>query len=431
MLHAAMMLDVHSGGSVSLLRLPAFRLLLAGFFLSTLAPWAQRTAVLIWVFSLTHSGVMVSLVGLMEALPLLVLAPVAGVFVDRWSRSRTMAGAVLCQALMLVPLLLVHDRGGIWLIMLVTLLVNSAAQFLMPAANAAIPVVVGADQVGPANSLIQMINSLVLILSPALSALLFALVGPHGLVVVLIAVYVLAAPLLAAVPAPRPAEAHTRATSVAFEMRAGLDYVRRSRMLLAIIAVAFTALLGAGALSVLDVVFVTRALHLRSEMVGFLLTASGLGQLVGGVLMLALGRWASSRYHLVLGYSVLASGVAIIGYALAPSLAVATGALFVSGVVFTPLIVSFMSLIQLSTEDAFMGRVMSLVNTGMAVAMVVSLACGGALADLFGVRQVIGAGAGIFMLSGVITFALVRSTPERPAPLAETLPEEAALEKVS
>jgi MFS family permease len=415
---------------VSLLRLRAFRLLLAGFFLSALAPWAQRTAVLIWVFSLTHSGVMVSLVGLMEALPLLVLAPVAGVFVDRWSRSRTMAGAVLCQAAMLVPLLLVHDRSGIWIIMLVTLLVNSASQFFMPAANAAIPVVVGPDGVGPANSLIQMINSLVMILSPALSALLFALVGPHVLFLVLIAIYVLAAPLLIAVPAPRPAEASARATTVLAEMGAGLSYVRRSPTLLAIIAVAFVALLGAGAMSVLDVVFVTRALHLRSETVGFLLTASGLGQLAGGALMLVLGRWAARRYHLVLGLSVIASALAIMGYALAPSLPIATGALFISGVALTPLMVSFMSLIQLSAEDAFMGRVMSLVNTGMAVAMVVSLSCGGALADLFGVRQVIGGGAAIFMLSGVITFALVRSTPERPAALAEP-PPDVALEKVS
>lgn len=416
---------------MSLLRVRGFRLLLAGFFLSAMAPWAQRTAVLIWVFSLTHSGVMVSLVGLMEALPLLLLAPVAGVFVDRWSRARTMAGAVLCQAAMLVPLLLVHDKSGIWIILIVTLLVNSAAQFLVPAANAAIPVVVGQDGVGPANSLIQMINSLVLILSPALSSLLFALVGAHALFLVLIAIYVLAAPLLAAVPAPRPAEASARTTTVLAEMQAGLGYVRRSRTLMAIVAIAFVALLGAGALNVLDVVFVTRALHLRSATVGFLLTASGLGQLAGGALMLAAGRWVARRYHRVLGLSVIASSLAIMGYALAPNLLVVTGVLFVSGVVFTPLIVSFMSLIQLSTEDAFMGRVMSLVNTGMAVAMVVSLSCGGALADLFGVRQVIGGGAGIFMLSGLITFALVRTTPERPAALVTPLPGEASLEKVS
>ncbi|HWE60861.1 MAG TPA: MFS transporter [Chloroflexota bacterium] len=405
-----------------LLRIPGFRLLLAGFFLSALAPWAQRTAMLIWVFSLTHSGVMVSLVGLMEALPLLVLAPLAGVFVDRWSRARTMAGAVLCQALALTPLLFVHDRSGIPIILVVTLLVNSMSQFFMPAANAAIPVVVGQEGVGAANSLIQMINSFVLILSPALSSLLFALIGPHGLFLVLIVIYVLAAPLLIAVPAPRPAEARDGATTVLAEMRAGLAYVRRSSVLMAIVAVAFVALLGAGAMSVLDVVFVTRALHLRSETVGFLLTASGLGQLVGGLMMLFVSRWAARRYHRLLALSIIASALCIIVYAVAPTLPVAVVALFCSGLAFTPLIVSFMSLIQIVTEDAFMGRVMSLVNTGMAVAMVVSLASGGALADLFGVRQVIGGGAGIFLLSGVLTLALVRSTPRRPAASQESLP---------
>lgn len=398
---------------MALLRIPGFRLLLAGFFLSALAPWAGRTAVLIWVYSLTHSGVMVSLVGLAEALPLLLLAPVAGVFVDRWSRARTMAGAVLCQALVLSPLLMVHDRSGIPIILVVTLLVNAAAQFFMPAATAAIPVVVGTDQLGPANGLIQMINSLVLILAPGLASLLFALIGPHALFLVLIAVYVLAAPLLAAVPAPRPAEAGT-GTSMLGEMRAGLEYVRRSPLLMAIITIVFVALLGAGALNVLDVVFVTRALHLRTETVGILLTANGIGQLAGGILILFAGKWAAQRYHLILGASMIATSVAILAYAVSPNLPAATVALAVSGAVFTPLIIAFMTLIQLASDDAFMGRVTSLVNMAMAVAMVASLSSGGALADLFGVRQVIGGGATILLVSGVLSLALVRSTPRRP-----------------
>src|SRR5579859_2746746 len=89
-----------------LLRNRGFVFLLSGSFLSLLAPWCQRTAVLIWVYQLTHSGVGVSLVGLAEALPILVMAPVAGVFVDRWDRSRTMTGVVLVQAILLLPLLL-------------------------------------------------------------------------------------------------------------------------------------------------------------------------------------------------------------------------------------------------------------------------------------------------------------------------------------
>ena len=408
---------------MALLRLPGFRALLAGFFLSTFGAWAGRTAILIWVYALTHSGVMVSLVGLAEALPLLLLAPIAGVFVDRWSRARTMAGAVVCQAAGLVPLLLVHDKAGIPIILAVTLLVNAAAQFLMPAANAAIPAVVGQEAIGPANSLVQLINSLVLIASPGLASVLYAAIGPHGLVLALIGIYLLAVPLLASVPAPRPDKVGDAGTSVLTEMRDGLRYVRRSRLLSSLVVVAFVALLGVGALGVLDVVFVNRALHLRAETVGVLFAANGLGQLLGGLAIFALGTRVAHRYHLLLGLAVLANGLALVGYALAPSLLVAALAVFLSGIAFTPLIISFMTILQLAAEDAYMGRVNSLVNTGMAVAMLLSLSSGGALADLFGVRQVIGGGAAILALAGLLSLAMIRATPVRQPEIEEPLAE--------
>jgi MFS family permease len=396
---------------MGLLRNAGFRLLLAGFFLSTVAPWAGRTAILIWVYALTGSGVMVSLVGLAEALPLLLLAPVAGVFVDRWSRSRTMAVAALAQAALLPPLFLVHDRSGLPIILIVVLLVNIVAQFSVPAASAAIPVVAGEDAVAAANSMIQLLNGLVLILAPALAAALYAAVGPRGLFLVLIAIYLLAAPLLAAVPAARAERSAGAEHSVVGEMLAGLRYVRRSRLLLSIMAVAFVALLGAGGLSVLDVVFVTRALHDRSESVGVLFAANGIGQLLGGLAVMAVSARLAARQHVVLGISVLLNAVAVAGYAVAPSLTWAAVALLCCGASFAPLIISFMTLLQLGSEDAFRGRVMSLVNTGMAAAMLASLSASGALADAIGVRQTIALGAALFALSGLLTLALIHATP--------------------
>ena len=397
---------------MSILRNRGFALLWSGQSLGTLADWSLRTMVLIWVYSLTHSGVAVSLVGLAEALPLLVLAPVAGVFVDRWSRSRTMAYSTLARAALLLPLLAVSDRSGFPIILVVTLCANAASQFFMLAATAAIPVVVGQEGAGQANSLLSLIQGVIAVVGPAGAALLFALLGPRGTLLSLLGLYLIAAPILALVPAPRPANAGMDRATVVAEMRAGLRYVRDSPLLIALIAVAFVALLGVGALSVLDVVFVTRALHLRSETVGVLFTASGVGQVVGGLGVALLGRWIARRYHLLLGLSTIANGIALVGYALAPSLPIAIVALLLSGLSFPSLIVSFMTLIQLVTDDVYMGRVMSLVNTGMAVAMIASLTLGGALTDIFGVRQVIGGGAVMLIAAGLLSLRIIRRTPE-------------------
>ncbi len=394
-------------------------MLWGGQFLGVLADWSLRTLLLIWVYALTRSGVAVSLVGLAEALPLLLLAPVAGVFVDRWSRAYTMAASVLARAAVSLPLLTVTGRAGLPLILAVTLLANAASQFFLPAASAAVPVVVGTERAGQANSLLSLANGVIAAVGPAGAALLFATIGPRGAVLALIGLYLLTAPILAAVPAPRPAESGSARVLVLREMADGLRYVRRSRLLVALIAVAFVALLGVGALSVLDVVFVTRALRLRSETVGVLFLASGMGQVVGGLVVAALSAWAARRYHLLLGFSTVANGLALLGYALAPSLPVAVVALVASGLSFPPLIVSFMTLAQLATDDLYMGRVMSLINTGMAVAMIASMTFGGALTDLFGVRQVIGVGAALLAASGVLSLRAIRATPApRPLPAA-------------
>jgi len=318
---------------------------------------------------------------------------------------------VLARAALLLPLLIVTDRAGLPIILAVTLLANAASQFFLPAASAAIPAVVGPERAGQANGLLSLANGVIAAVGPAGAALLFATIGPRGTVLALIGVYLLTAPVLTAVPAPRPAESGSARVTVVREMADGLRYVRRSRLLVSLIAVAFVALLGVGALSVLDVVFVTRALRLRAETVGVLFLASGMGQVVGGLVVAALSARAARRYHLLLGVSTVANGLALLGYALAPSLPVAVVALVASGLSFPPLIVSFMTLAQLATDDLYMGRVMSLINTGMAVAMIASMTFGGALTDLFGVRQVIGVGAALLVASGLLSLRVIRVTP--------------------
>lgn len=397
---------------MGLLRIRGFQFLWTGQLLVTLASWALRTVLLIWVYGLAHSGVAVSVVGLAEAAPLVILAGIGGVFVDRWHRAVTMTIATLVAALLLLPLLAVSTLAGLPLMIAVAVLANAAIQLFMTASGAAIPVVAGQERAGEANSLMSLLNGGVAVLAPGLGALLFGQIGPHATILVLAAVLVAAVPLLALVPAPRAHGAEHATSSVTNQMLAGLDYVRRSPLLLALVAVASVAGLGFGALSVLDVVFVTRALHLQSESVGLLLSASGLGELTGGLIMSLITTRLTLPYHLLLGACATTMGVALVGYSAAPTLLFATMALSILGFMFPPVIVSFMTMVQRVTEDAFMGRVNSIVNTSMGLMMLVSLACGGALTDLFGVRQVIAGCAVLLLGAGIVALCTIRRTPE-------------------
>ena len=343
------------------LRNGGFARLWVGQFLSLFADWALRALLLLWVYQLTHSGVGTSLVGLAEALPLLILSPIAGALVDRWHRGHVMALAVLARATLVLPLFLVTTRDQLPLIVLVTLLINGASQFFGPAAAACTPVIVGQAQLGRANSLLSLLQSTAGLLAPAGGALLFARLGAHGAVLLLGLLYLCAAPVLATVPVPPPPGAGA-AGSLLEEITIGLTYVRRRTQLVGLFSTAFVYCLGVGALTVLDVVFISRVLHLHSDTVGVLYLANGAGAFCGSTLMLVAGSRVARHYHHLVRWPVLANACALLTYALAPSLLVAMVAVGAVGFLFSITLVSFITLIQLSAEDRVMGRVMSVCN---------------------------------------------------------------------
>ncbi|MCL4508480.1 MAG: MFS transporter [Chloroflexi bacterium] len=408
----------------SLLRIRGFQLLLLGQFLSLLAPWTQRTLVLIWVYALTQSGTGVSFVGLAEALPVVLLATIAGVFVDRWSRSRTMAFVALCQAVIIWPLVFVTTAQQWWIILVVTFFLSVAGQFFNPAAAAALPQIVRPEAVVQANGMLQITNSVVPILAPGVAALLYASIGPHKTVFLLAIVYLLAVPVLLRVPAGKATIASVQSSSLGKEMVDGLAYVVRSRLLLSLTAFAFVALLGVGGLSVLDVVFVTRALHGRSEDVGALLTATGIGQLVGGMFASAIASKWRNHYHRWLAAGGIVAGLATVLYALSPSLLFAAVALFLCGLALPSVLVPFFSMVQLTVENSYMGRVMSLISTGITLATIISLTVAGTLTDHFNVRFVIAGGGLLFFIAGIVALLIIRP-PSLSQPAAGEYPSAA------
>lgn len=395
----------------SLWRNEGFLFLCAGQCLSQLADAALRIVILIWIYQLTRSGMAVSLVGLAEALPFLLLGAVTGVFVDRWNRASTMAGAVLVRALILGLFLLAPEPPSLPLIVLMAVGMSAASQFFQPAASAALPVVTGPARVGQANSLLALLTSGLAVLTPGPAALLFATAGAQRTLLALGGMYVLAVPLLLRVPAGGRQRHEDRPPSFRVELRAGWDYVRRSPLLRVILVVRCLTMLGIGALSVLDIVFVTRALHQRSEVVGLLFVAMGAGEAMGSVLVFVGHDWLQQRYHRLLGLAVLANGVCNLAYAGAPTLLIAAALLGGVGLSLPAITVAAATLLQRGTDDSVMGRVVSVIGTAASVAMITSTACGGVLADLLGVRPAIGLAAVVLIIAALIACAFLWMLP--------------------
>src|SRR6185437_9991527 len=76
-----------------------FTLLASGQAISNMGDFLYSTTLLVWVFVLTHSAAAVSGVWIAQYAPIFLLGPIAGVFVDRWNRRRTMIAADVARAI--------------------------------------------------------------------------------------------------------------------------------------------------------------------------------------------------------------------------------------------------------------------------------------------------------------------------------------------
>jgi hypothetical protein len=248
-----------------------------------------------------------------------------------------------------------------------------AAQFFQPAASAATPVVVGSAHLGQANSLLSYVNSIVGIVGPVAGALLFTSWGPQRTVAVVCALYLCAAPLLSGVPAGRAPTLDMATTALAAQVAEGVRYIWHTPILRYLVGNAFVFCLGYGSLNVLNVVFVTRALHQPQGLVSALYVATGAGALGGSTLMTICSSWARGRYHLIISWGMVANAGAVLLYAVAPTLPAALAAVGLAGFVYTLTVISYITLMQLRTPDSLMGRVMSVLYMTIATGMIVSL----------------------------------------------------------
>src|ERR671933_95180 len=116
------------------------RTFLFGWTLSQFGDWAMFFVLAIWTKDLTHSNSAAGLIFFALALPSL-FSPLAGVVVDRFSRRKVMIWTYLTEAVVLLSLLFVHDRGDVWILYAVTVFDGMAGNFAASARNAFLTVI--------------------------------------------------------------------------------------------------------------------------------------------------------------------------------------------------------------------------------------------------------------------------------------------------
>jgi CRP-like cAMP-binding protein/predicted MFS family arabinose efflux permease len=260
------------------------RLLFSGLLISATGGWAYNAALLAFVYSRTQSLTWVGAAGFVRFLPSLLLSPYSGVVVERSDRFRllfvTNSLCFLWQCLLAVVVL---AHGPVALALLCAALTSSTAVFEMPAVGATVPSLVPESELVAANALQSTIDNLVVVVGPAIGAVLL-LVGSQALVIFLnAATFAVAAVLVTRIRyrSPKVDVTEGGTAGVAKQMMVGVRAILGARSARALVLLCALVSFIYGTDTVLFVGVSAEKLGTGANGFGYLL--AGLG--IGGVLM--------------------------------------------------------------------------------------------------------------------------------------------------
>jgi MFS family permease len=319
-----------------------WRLLFSGQAVSMVGDFIFDVTVVLWIATRIAAGqswapLAVGGALIAVAAPVMLIGPFAGVFVDRWDRRRTMMGADLIRAVLIASLLLVpllEDRLSVALqltcVYTVVALASATAQFFNGARFAINANVVAPSDLPRASAIGQTVVAIASVIGPPLAAPLLFSVGLGWALAANAVSFLISYVLTQQMRVPgQAAAAGSRETSFRQEFSEGARFFVRSRVLVSLIICIVVVQLGIGAINALDVFFVTDNLHAPASSLGTLGAAFGLGSIVGALLAAAIGNRLNP---VTLFWSMLAvTGVVVIGYSRADSLALALVLLLFAG----------------------------------------------------------------------------------------------------
>jgi MFS family permease len=344
----------------AVLRHRDFNLYWFGVVFSQVGTRGTVAANLFQVYVLTDSIAITGLVGLAQAVALLLLSPLGGAYADRVDRRRLLQGAQAVSLLVAAGLAVVTFSGQVqtWEVLVSVVLTTAAATFDQPARQALIPALVPRSELPQAFSLLNPSRELAVLIGPALAGILIAVQGPALMYALDAATYVALIVILGLLRTP-PLLPDAKANSVLHNIAEGASFIiRRRPLILQLMALDLSATLF-GAYRVVLPALALDVLHVGATGYGLLSAAPSAGALLATYVVFRVVA-ISKRLGRVLLWSSIGYGVAVALLAQAPlfGLALAAGGM-IGG--FDAMATTIRhAAVQLETPDQLRGRVSSL-----------------------------------------------------------------------
>ncbi|HBZ56064.1 MAG TPA: MFS transporter [Syntrophobacteraceae bacterium] len=381
-----------------------YRLFFTGQSISLVGTWMQQTALSWLVYHITGSPLLLGALGFASQVPSFIVAPFAGVVVDRCNRHRVLLATqslAMMQASVLAFLVLT-EAVTVWQILCLSLFLGTVNAFDMPARQSFVVQMVDEKKLlGNAIALNSSMVHIARMIGPPIAGAVIATAGEGVcfLINALSYVAVIACLLLMRVVPSAPA---ARAAHVLSSLKEGFVYAFGFVPIRAIILLlAFTSLMGMP-YAVLMPIYAKDIFHGDSHTLGLLMGATGLGALVGAIFLASrknaagLGRW------MVIASSALGGGIMAFSHSTVFPLSFLL--LLVTGFGMMVLLTSSNTILQTIVDEGKRGRVMSLYTMAFMGTVPFGSLLQGSLASKIGAQNTLLVG-GICCILGSVLFA--------------------------
>ncbi|WP_231867064.1 MFS transporter [Anabaena sp. 4-3] len=399
-----------------------FIIVWVGQLIASIGSTVSAFALDVWVYEQTGSVTQFALISLANTLPLILLAPVAGLFVDRWDRKWTMIISDLLAILptVAIAVLLLLGRLEMWQIYLANTLSAVFMAFQMPAFIASITLLVPKQHLGRANGMLSFMNGTARVIAPPLGGVLLGLISLQGIIILHITTVLLSLGFLLWVQFPKSNAAVASEESSFFkETTYGFSYLLARPGLLGLLIISAYSLFLVGTVQVITTPLVLSFAPVT--VLGTIISLFGVAILAGGLLM---GIWGGMENNMNVIYTcMLLTGALLMIAGFQASIVVFIAGIFLFFLIRPIIASSTQAIFQSKVEPLVQGRVFSIKGAIEAVGLPLGYITIGPLAEkvfeplmssdglLAGsIGQVIGVGTGrgmglLLVITGILTIS--------------------------
>lgn len=339
-------------------------------------------------------------------LPLAVVSPISGVFVDRWRVKQVMIFSDLIRGVLVLLLLWVTDLAQLCAIFVALSVVSS---FFAPAQSVVLRTLVTKEKLLAANALMSQAFYAVRLLSPVVAGALVAWLTEKSCFYFDAFSFFFSAAMIGSLLIKRDVVPGSNTVKGFWEqLTSGNRFIFTHPSLAFVITSMVSAMFVMSCLSPLFSIYVRDILHSGVFMYGVVSSAVGVGLIVGTATVNRFGRDRSKKSIVLSGLVACGAGIALLGIFRAVSAAVATT--FTMGFGISFVVVAAQTLMQQETPPSMLGRVSSSFMSVFSLAQVLGLLLSGHLAVWFGIRAVFLLCAAALTL--IATAGLVQHKPE-------------------